>query len=155
MGDPDAMIHLHPISIREAKEFVRQHHRHNKPPAGAKFAIGCGVAGTLVGVSMVGRPVARMLAARETAEVLRLCVAATAPKNTCSMLYGASWRAWRAMGGRRLITYTLASETGASLRAAGFKIVANTKAEEWSRPSRARTTQPVYGEPKHRWEVAS
>ena len=112
-------MNLTPISIRDAKDFVREHHRHNKPPAGAKFAIGVQDNGELVGVAMVGRPVSASLQDGFTAEVLRVCTLDPCPKNACSMLYGASWRAWKAMGGTRIITYTLKKEEGASVRAAG------------------------------------
>ncbi len=41
-------------------------------------------------------------------------------KNVCSFLYGAAARAAAAMGYNRIITYTLDSENGASLRASGW-----------------------------------
>ena len=31
-------------------------------------------------------------------------------KNLCSMLYSRSWRLWKLMGGKRIITYTLEEE---------------------------------------------
>jgi len=76
------------------------------------------------------------------------------------MLYGAAWRAWRAMGGKKLITYTLQTESGASLRGAGWKIVGQTqpiKSESnWNKgPSQKREWQPIYGQQKFRWEVAA
>jgi hypothetical protein len=75
-------------------------------------------AGELVGVAMAGRPIARHLDDGKTIEVNRTCTDGTANAN--SMLYGAVWRAARAMGYQRCITYTQHDESGASLRGAGF-----------------------------------
>ena len=112
------MLSLVPVSLREANEFVRRHHRHHKPTRGHKFSIGCAAEGRLVGVAIVGRPVSRYLDNGLTLEVTRLCT--TGEKNACSMLYGAAVRAARAMGYKRVITYILDSECGASLKASGF-----------------------------------
>jgi len=145
-----------PVTVREANEFVASFHRHNKPVAGARFAIGASDGNAMVGVAIVGRPVARHLQDGVTSEVTRCCVREDAPKGACSFLYAACWRAWRAMGGRRLITYTLASESGASMRGAGWKLVAELKPNKpgmWqSRPR--REWQPVVGQAKLRWEAA-
>lgn len=138
------------MTLREARAFVDRLHRHHPAPQGGLFAIGCVRGVTVAGVAIVGRPIARQLADGYTAEVTRLCTDGT--PNACSMLYGASWRAARAMGYRRLVTYTLASEPGASLRAAGWRDVARTKPEGWSRPSRPRVDlQPA--QEKIRWEA--
>ncbi len=92
--------------------FIEQHHRHHGRPAGHCFAIGAARDGTMVvGVAMVGRPVSRMLQDGWTAEVTRLCVL-EGERNACSLLYGACWRAARAIGYRRLVTYTLPEEGG-------------------------------------------
>lgn len=146
------MITLVPLTRDEANAFVAVHHRHSRPCPGAKFCIGVTTGEQLVGVAIVGRPVSRMLDDSFTAEVLRVCTIASAPRNCCSMLYGAAWRAWRAMGGRRIVTYTLESERGTSVAAAGWRIVHKTKAESWSRDGRERDWQPVYGQRKFRWE---
>lgn len=154
-------LELLPITLREANRFVEQFHRHNGRTArdAGKFAIGVesdqsDSTRTLVGVAIVGHPLARLLQDGYTAEILRVCTNANAPKNACSILYAACWRAWRAMGGRRLVTYTLKTESGASLRGAGWRIVAETKAQPWDRRGRARDWQPIYGQQKFRWEVA-
>ncbi len=107
-----------PITLKAAKQFVKDLHRHHKPPTGHKFSIGLMSGNTLVGVAMVGRPIARHFDDGRTAEVNRSCTDGT--PNANSMLYGAAWRCARAMGYRRLITYTQAEESGASLRAAGW-----------------------------------
>jgi len=149
------MLYPVPITLREANRYVAEYHRHNKPPRGCKFAIGCSNGNGLVGVAIVGRPIARNLDDTFTGEVLRTCVAPDSPKNVNSCLYGACWRAWRGMGGRRLVTYTLESESGASLRGAGWKIVAQTDTGTWDRKGRAREWQPIYGQTKLRWEVTA
>ena len=96
---------LIPVSFAEANAFVALHHRHHKPVTGHKFSIGCTANGQLVGVAIVGRPVSRYLDDGQTLEVNRLCTDGT--KNACSMLYAAAWRAARAMGYRKMITYIL------------------------------------------------
>ncbi|MFQ3671567.1 MAG: XF1762 family protein [Verrucomicrobiia bacterium] len=153
---PRPKLVLVPVSLREANEFVLNHHRHNRPTSrnGGKWACGCGTSDRgLVGVAIVGRPIAASLDDGWTAEVLRVCTLPDAPRNACSMLYGAAWRAWRAMGGRRMVTYTLDSESGASLRGAGWRIVAEVKPGDWHRPNigRFRNWQPIYGQQKFRW----
>ena len=110
---------LCPITITEAKAFVAEHHRHHKAPQGGLFAVACQADGAIVGVAVVGRPSARLSADGYTAEVTRLCT--TGQPNACSVLYSAAWRAARALGYRRLITYTLPEEGGASLRASGWR----------------------------------
>lgn len=147
-----------PMSLSEANEFVANFHRHNKPVQGAKFAIGASDGIRLVGVAIVGRPVARRLDDGITAEVTRCCVLDDAPKGACSFLYSRAWRAWSAQGGCRLLTYTLQSESGASLRGAGWKIVGQSPG--WS-AGRGWTTRPgrewqtVVGQSKFRWEVVA
>lgn len=142
-----------PMAIDKANAFVREHHRHSKPVAVARFAIGAWADDALVGVSIVGNPVARALQDGLTAEVRRCCVSPGAPKGACSFLYSRCWRIWRLMGGCRLVTYTLASESGASLRGAGFRVVAQLPARHWDMPGRRRDWQPVYSQPKQRWEL--
>lgn len=107
------MLELIPMTLREANAFVEQHHRHHKPVVGHKFSIGVSDGEKVVGVAIVGRPVGRFLDDGWTLEVTRLCTDGT--HNACSMLYAAAWRAARAMGYRRVVTYILESETGASL----------------------------------------
>ncbi|PZG24525.1 hypothetical protein C1I98_35495 [Spongiactinospora gelatinilytica] len=111
-----------PLAIRTARAFVAWQHRHLGPPPGAMFAIGVTTPDTtLVGVAIIGRPTARAFDDGFTAEVTRLATDGT--PNACSALLGAAWRAARAMGYRRLITYTRAREPGTSLHAAGYRRV--------------------------------
>lgn len=133
-----------PLTFAEACAFVQTHHRHHKPPVGHLFSIGVADdAAAVVGVAIIGRPVARRLQDGFTAEVTRSATDGTAHANSC--LYGAAWRAVKAMGYRRLVTYTQDGESGASLRAAGFVVVAQRPARRgWDSPSRPRVdTHPV------------
>lgn len=125
-----------PCDFAEANAFVAQHHRHHKPIPGTKFCVAVASSGAVVGVAMVGRPVARMLDDGWTLEVNR--VATDGTKNACSALYSAAWRAARAMGYRKLVTYILGSEPGTSLRAAGWKCVGEAGGGSWSRDARPR-----------------
>jgi hypothetical protein len=115
---PSSSLRLIPVSFEAACQFVAEWHRHHLPPTGHKFSIGLGDGHLLVGVAIVGRPVARHLDNGQTLEVLRTATDGTPHAN--SMLYGAAWRATKALGYRRLITYTQAGETGSSLRGAGW-----------------------------------
>ena len=109
-----------PCDFSEAVAFVRQHHRHHRPPVGHKFSLAVAdESGTVRGVCMVGRPVARGNDDGWTVEVTRL--ASDGCPNACSCLYGAAWRAAKSMGYRRCITYILDSEPGVTLKAAGWK----------------------------------
>lgn len=136
---------LVPITLRQSKEFVSQFHRHNVAPQGHKFSIGLKSSDTLIGVIIVGRPIARHNDDGLTAEITRCCVI-EGYKNANSMLYAAAWRAAKAMGYRRIITYTLPDESGASLRVAGFIKVRCTKfnSNGWNSPSRPRAILEKY-----------
>lgn len=142
---------LVPITIREAVAFVNAHHRHHQARSRLLyFAVGVEDAGEVVGVAIVGRPVARALCDGYTAEVVRLCTLGT--RNACSMLYSAAWRAARALGYRRLGTYILASENGASLRASGWRLIGEAGGGTWDRKDRPRVDlHPTQG--KLRWEA--
>lgn len=128
------MLTIAPITLREACTFIAQHHRHNKPPRGHKFSICLRNGDAVVGVAVAGRPIARHFDNGLTLEVNRTCTDGT--RNANSMLYGAIWRAAKAMGYRRCITYTQADETGASLRAAGWVKVKTLEARKsWAESS--------------------
>ena len=129
MGRGEALA-LTPISLREANAFVERNHRHHKGVTGHKFSIGCTRDGELVGVAIMGRPVSRYLDDGLTLEVNRLCT--TGAENACSMLYGAAARAARAMGYQKIITYTLDTEPGTSLRAAGWQCAGPAGGERWT-----------------------
>lgn len=129
-------LEITPIHFSEANAFVAAHHRHHKPVVGAKFSIACSEDGTVRGVVIVGRPVARRLDDGFTLEVNRCCTDGT--RNACSILYAAAWRAAKALGYRRLITYTLPEEGGASLRGAGWKCTGLRGGGNWNVKSRPR-----------------
>jgi hypothetical protein len=125
-----------PISLIEANEFVRKYHRHHKPVVGHKFSIGAALGDRIVGVCIVGRPVSRHRDNGLTLEVTRLCTDGT--RNACSFLYGAAWRATKALGFKSIGTYTTPEEGGASLRASGWILIAETPGRSWSVQSRPR-----------------
>jgi len=131
------MLALVPVSLKDANAFVAAHHRHHKPTVGHKFSIGCAAEGRLVGVAIVGRPVSRYLDDGLTLEVNRLC--AIGERNVCSMLYAAAARAAKAMGYKKIITYTLDTEPGISLRAAGWSCAGPAGGERWTGQRRPST----------------
>lgn len=144
-----------PVSFAAACAFVAEHHRHHKPPRGHKFSLGVADGDVLVGVAIVGRPVSRVIAADPipTLEVVRTATDGT--RNANSKLYGHAWQAARNIGYRRLITYTQDGETGASLRAAGFRVIGERPARGgWDTPSRPRAVQGTEGVARTLWEVA-
>lgn len=152
-------MNLRPVDLATARRFVGEHHRHNLPPVGWKWGVGVECDGELVGVAMASRPVARMLDDGLTLEVARTCT--TGARNANSMLYGAVARAAKALGYRKLITYTLATEGGSSLRASGFTAIAELAPRPtWSTPSRPEYQQDIFGnerrptKAKVRWERA-
>ena len=143
-------LELIPMKLDEANAFVELHHRHHSPVPGCKFCIGVSLDGRVCGVAIVGRPVARMLDDGWTLEVNRTCTDGSSNAN--SMLYGAARRAAWALGYKRLITYTLPSESGVSLTAAGWKCIGEAGGGSWSRPSRPRVdTHPT--QRKLLWEA--
>lgn len=145
-------LRVAPLDFDLAVEFIQQHHRHNVPPRGWKFGIAAMDGARLAGVATVGRPVARVLDDGLTLEVTRCCTDGT--KNAASLLYGACWRAARALGYSRLITYTLKDEIGVSLTAAGWRVVGTTRGGSWSCPSRPRIDKHPTGQ-KRLWEAGS
>lgn len=149
---------LRPVTLRDAKRFVGEHHRHNQPPVGWQFGVGLSN-GTdeLRAVAIAGRPVNRNLADGQTVEITRVCT--VGDRNANSMLYAALCRAAKALGYRRAITYTLESESGSSLRATGFREVGRVKAgRSWASEDRARHDATIWGDPilpdedRIRWE---
>jgi len=146
---------LKPISFKKACDFVNTIHRHHKAPQGHKFSISVvNEHDEIIGVVMVGRPLSRYLDNGFTSEVTRM--ASDGTPNVCSMLYSAAWRASKAMGYTKIITYILETETGISLRASGWIKEADLKAQtQWgqSRKAKNRIISPVQGVNKQRWAV--
>lgn len=155
VADRDAWVddlRVVPVTWREACAFVDYWHRHLRPPVGHKFSVGVASGRTLVGVATVGRPVARHFDDGATLEVNRTATDGTANAN--SMLYATCWRAAKALGYRRLVTYTQAGEPGSSLRAAGWRVVAQRPPRPgWDMPSRPRETRGDDGVQRTLWEA--
>ncbi|MFJ6215042.1 XF1762 family protein [Streptomyces sp. NPDC092296] len=147
-------LHLVPVRSRDARAFVSMWHRHHAPPVGQIFAVGVADGeGILRGVAIVGRPIARFFDDGQTLEVNRTATDGAANAN--SMLYGAAWRAVKVLGYTRLITYTQAGESGASLRAAGWRVIAQRPAKPgWDRPSRPRQLRGTEEIPRTLWEAS-
>lgn len=146
-------LYVLPVELVEANAFIAALHRHHKPVVGHRFSIGCvDESGVLHGVAVVGRPVARLAGSpRDVAEVARLATDGT--YNACSILYAAAARAAKAMGFRRIQTYTLPSEGGASLRAAGWIDEGAAGGGQWKHTDGKprRTDQPT--DVKTRWAL--
>lgn len=141
-----------PLDLDEANALVEQWHRHHKRVVGHKFSIGVADGERVCGAAIVGRPVGRRMDDGWTLEVVRCVTDGT--KNACSALYAASWRTARAMGYRKVITYVLSTETGDSVKAAGWKCVGSTPGRSWNVPSRPRVDKhPTI--PKLRFEMMS
>lgn len=159
-ADYSRNLQVVPCTLREARAFVAKHHRHSGPPRGHRASVSLERDGERLGVAILGRPVARALQSPRTAEILRVCVIEESMLENghafpgCSMLYGACRKLWRAWGGNRLVTYALESESGASLRAAGFVRVVRVDPEPggWGREDRPRENAAIYATPKWRWE---
>lgn len=153
------MLTIRPIKLRDANAYVAQHHRHNQPVNGHKWSLACYDGDRLCGVAIAGQPIARKLDDGLTIEIRRVCTDGT--YNACSILYGACARVARDMGYKRIVTYTLASEPGASLRASGFVNCGEQRGRPWDMPGRPReleqvtlfgTIQKYPTENKIRWE---
>lgn len=128
-------LEIVPISLAEANAFVNKYHRHHKGVTGHKFSIAVAdmedfEEPKIVGVAIAGRPVSRYLDDGWTLEINRCCTDGT--KNACSMLYGAAWRAARAIGYKKVITYILESESGASLKASGYTCIGKCGGLKWT-----------------------
>lgn len=144
-------LELVPITLKEANAFVVKYHRHHKAKKGHKFSIAAYDGDVIVGVVIVGRPVARMIDCYNnledkawTLEVNRLCSDGT--KNTCSFLYAAAWRVARNLGWKRLITYILNDELGTTLYATGWKCLGAAGGGKWGNVKRPRIdTHPTQG----------
>ena len=138
-----------PITLKAANAFVTQYHRHHKASVGHKFSIGLSEDDVLIGVAIMGRPVARGSDNGFTIEVARLCT--NGAKNACSMLYQAAARSSKELGYNKIQTYILQIESGTSLKASGWKMEAVTAGGQWKHTDgkERRTDQPTM--PKQRW----
>lgn len=146
--DDHVMLKIRPITLKAANAYVRDHHRHNMPTNGHKFSIACYDDDRLCGVAIAGQPVARNMDDGLTIEIRRVCTDGT--YNACSILYGACSRCAKEMGYKRVVTYTLLSEPGTSLKASGFINDGIGGGTGWDRPNRRRETTQItlFGEKK-------
>lgn len=136
------------VELKNANAFVENHHRHHRPVVGHRFSIGAEKNSKLVGVAIIGRPVARMTDQSNIVEITRLCTDGT--RNACSFLYGAAARAAKALGYNSIQTFILSSESGTTLKAAGWRKEHTTKGGEWTRISRSRN-KADNATPKEKW----
>lgn len=140
-------MEIRPITFKEASNFINLNHRHHRATVGHKFSIGCYSDDVLVGVAVCGRPVSRYYDDGLTCEINRLCTDGT--YNACSMLYGACCRVAKEMGYRKIITYTLKSENGASLKASNFICEGEAGGTHWT--GKRNRNQDIPCEMKLRW----
>lgn len=152
-----ANLILQPITVKDASRFVDLLHRHHKAPRGGLFAVAANDGTAIVGVAIVGRPGPKAYQDGWTCEVTRHCTDST--PHVASKLYAACWRAARALGYRRMGSYTLKSEPGTSLKAAQWIVLYETRDRPsgWNTPSRPRTVKaPTEGKqfwaPEECWE---
>lgn len=144
-------MEIKPTTLKEANKFVDMFHRHNKHCRGCKFCLALYNDNELVGVAICGRPIARNLDNGLTLEILRVCVKDTAPKGANSKLYARCKKIGQSMGYKKIITYTLKSESQSSLRAVSGRIDGEVKSDDWSKRTRKRISQKVYKQEKIRW----
>jgi len=154
------LLETKPITIKKANEFVQLHHRHHRPTSRntGKWAIAAvDVNEDVVGVVIAGNPVSATYMDGLTIELTRLCVKEGAPKGSCSFLLSKACSIWRTMGGERILTYTLASESGSSLKGAGWSLEGVVKPHNrWANKSKVdgieRANLQIYQLKKYRWE---
>jgi hypothetical protein len=154
-------LRIVPCSLRKANDFVEVYHRHNLRTSrdGGKFAVAVAAGSQIVGVAIVGNPLSATLMDGFTAEVLRVCVMPDAPRNCNSLLYGVCRRIWFEMGGRKILTYTLTEESGASLRGAGWTLADTIRGHDsatWGKQDHLRRReQAILAQDKRRWEAVN
>jgi len=149
----DEKYQIIPIRVSKANKFVEEHHRHNKPVdhRGHRFSLGLMYKNCLIGVAIAGQPIARQNDDGFTLEIQRVCVLEGYP-NANSMLYGRIKRIGMLMGYKKIITYTLQSETGSSLKAVGATSKP-IRVGSWNRPNRPRQEQEISLKPKLKWTL--
>ena len=138
---------IRPVTFRQASDYINQYHRHHRATVGCKFCIGLYENEKLIGCAVCGRPVSRYLDDGLTCEINRVCTDGT--RNACSMLYGACCRTAKAMGYRQIITYTLESESGTSLKASNFLDDGIAGGKIWT--GNRKRNNGVPQEKKRRW----
>jgi hypothetical protein len=156
------LLYIKPITIKNANEFINVNHRHHRPTTrnSGRWALAAHEVENdkMVGVAIAGNPVSATYMDGMTIELTRICVLETAPKGTCSFLISRCCSVWKMMGGTKVITYTLASESGASLRGAGWSLAATVYPHKrWENKSKndgiIRESLEIYSLKKYRWEM--
>ena len=155
-GEREAVRYFaQPITVKAARQWCRAVHRHLPEVQGGLFAASVCNDDGLVAVGIAGNParvwqgtgrivISRVAALSELEHVGNHAAPA------CTMIYGSLCRAARALGYREAWSYTLPGESGASLRAAGFRYMGETSGGEWDREGRPRE-KPVNASKKGRW----
>ena len=156
-------LRVEPISRQLADNYIAEFHRHHAPVnqlayCGSAFVIGAFNGDRMAGVAIAGTPANRAFAAAgDIIEVRR--VATDGTRNAPSILLGACAKAARALGYDRIVTYTLTSESGSSLRAVGWQPT-ELPPDDWQRRrNNNRQQEPLFATPqaheavpKVRWE---
>lgn len=144
------MLYASPVTLKEANEFIAAHHRHHDPVRFHLFSVGCREIkdGELKGVAVVMRPAAPAYNGKPIAEVSRLATDGT--QNTCSFLLARAANAAFQLGYLIIQTYTLTTEPGTSLAAAGWEWCGERKGAPWNTKSRPRKDTHPIG-PKDKW----
>lgn len=139
-----------PVSLAQANELVKDLHRHHEPMTFHTASIGAlhRDDDRVIGAAILQRPCSTVQDDTVTTEVARLVTDGTA--NACSFLLGAAARLAWSLGYLRIQTYTMAEESGSSLRAAGWRMERLTPGNVWNRPARPRHDRHVIG-PRIRW----
>ena len=140
-------MQIRPMTCGEASDFINKYHKPTKATARHKLSIGLYDNNKLGGCAVCGRPVSRYLDDGFTCEINRLCTDGT--KNACSMLYGACCRVAKEMGYKKIITYILESENGASLKASNFICEGEAGGTHWT--GKRNKGQDIPKEMKIRW----
>ena len=141
------MAEIIPVTLKQANEYVTNYHRHHKAVRGCKFCVALKQENEIVGVAICGRPVSRHYDDGRTLEINRLCT--NGQRNACSRLYGACTRIAKEMGYKKVITYILESENGASLKASNFVCEGTAGGKIWT--GERRRDNGVPKEMKKRW----
>jgi hypothetical protein len=146
------------VSLREADRFIAKHHRHHSPSQGGIVALGLWEGTKLVGVSVLGRPVSRMLQEQGIVECVRSCVLpdleGVGDHANCaaSVLAARLRRVAQSLGFARMVTYTLPTESGSSLDGAGWQDdLSLAGGGEWDSPGRSRDAANYPTVRKRRW----
>ena len=141
-------MEIKPITFKQSSEFINKYHRHHNATVGCKFCVGLYDESKLIGCAVCGRPVSRFYDDGLTCEINRVCVL-DGHKNACSMLYGACCRIAKNMGYKKIITYTLESENGTSLKASNFICEGQAGGTHWT--GKRNKGQKIPDEMKNRW----